>query len=139
MALSASDIMSTQVVTVTPATPVSEFARICAEDNISGAPVVAPDGAVVGIVSRTDLVQNLLDRGRRFGARKDAPAWDMEGREVQDIMNPDVLTVAPDTPVSEIAERMAEDRIHRVLVMKKDKLVGIVTSIDILAYYPKDE
>jgi CBS domain-containing protein len=58
---------------------------------------------------------------------------------VADIMTEDVLTVVPDTPIAEIAERMARDRIHRVVVLDGDKLVGIVTSIDLLSHFPPEE
>ncbi len=136
MALTARDVMSTKLITVTPSTSVMEFARICSEDGISGAPVVQVDGTLVGVVSKTDIVNHMLEADPRFGTVEDGPAW-AEEREVQDIMQEEVLTVAPETPAGEIAERMAEDRIHRVLVLDGDKLVGIVTSIDLLAYYPK--
>lgn len=136
MPLTARDVMSTKLITVTPSTSVMEFARICAEDGISGAPVVQVDGTLVGIVSKTDIVNHMLETDPRFGTVEDGPSW-AEQREVQDIMQEEVLTVVPDTPAGEIAERMAEDRIHRVLVLENDTLVGIVTSIDLLAYYPK--
>ena len=136
MSQTASDVMSTKLITVTPSTSIMEFARTCTEDGISGAPVVQVDGTLVGVVSKTDIVNHMLDEDPRFGTVEDAPSW-AEEREVQDIMQTDVLTVAPDTPVADIAERMAEDRIHRVLVLDRGKLVGIVTSIDLLAYYPK--
>ena len=136
--LTAKDVMSTKLITVTPSTSVMEFARICAEDGISGAPVVQVDGKLEGVVSKTDIINYMLDEDPRFGSVEDLPSW-AEEREVQDIMQSDVLAVAPETPVTEVAERMAEDRIHRVLVVDgRGKLVGIVTSIDLLAYYPKD-
>ena len=136
MPLTAKDVMTTEMITVTPATPIAEFARICAEDNISGTPVVRVDGTLVGIVSKTDLIQRVLDAPSYAGTGS-FPTWDDNQLAIEDIMNGDVLTVAPDTPLPEIASRMAADRIHRVLVMDGDKLVGIVTSIDLLAHFPE--
>lgn len=138
MALTAKDVMTTEMITVTPATPLTEFARICAEDNVSGAPVVRVDGALVGIVSKTDLVQRLIEDHPRYGAGgpEQFPSWNEDLRSIEDIMQQDVLTVSLDTPLAEIAQRMARDRIHRVLVMENDKLAGIVTSIDLLAHFP---
>ena len=134
--LTARDVMTSEMITVTPATPLSEFARICAEDNISGAPVTRVDGSLVGIVSKTDLIQRLLEDHPKHGTVKEFPIWSEDLRQVGDIMQEDVLTVAPDTPLAEMAERMARDRFHRVLVMENDKLAGIVTSIDLLAHFP---
>jgi len=136
MGMTARDVMTREVITVTPATPISEFARLCTEDNISGAPVTRVDGTLVGIVSKTDLIQRWLDDHPKHGAPDSFPVWDEDVRQVGDIMQEDVLTVSPETPAHEIAERMARDRIHRVVVIEKDKLVGIVTSIDLLAHYP---
>jgi CBS domain-containing protein len=133
----ARDVMTTELITVTPATPLSEFARICAEDKISGCPVVRADGALCGIVSKTDLLNRLLDEHPRLGTTREFPVWDEDVRQVGDIMTETVLTVSPATPLAEIAERMARDRVHRVVVMEGDRMVGLVTSIDLLAHFPK--
>lgn len=133
----ARDVMTTELITVTPGTALSEFARICAEDNISGCPVMRADGALCGIVSKTDLLKRLLDDHPRLGTTREFPVWDEDVRQVGDIMTENVLTVGPLTPLAEIAERMALDRIHRVVVMEGDKLLGLVTSIDLLAHFPR--
>ena len=139
MPMLARDVMTTELITVNPGTPLSEFARICAEDNISGCPVVRVDGALCGIVSKTDLLRRLLEDRPPHGTARDFPVWDEDVRQVGDIMTEDVLTVGPLTPLHEIAERMARDRIHRVVVMEGDQLLGLVTSIDLLAHFPKQE
>ncbi len=138
MARTAKDVMTRELITVTPATPITEFARICAEDRISGAPVVRVDGVLVGIVSKTDLVARMLEDNPRYGAERDFPAWDPDVRAVEDIMQAEVLTCDPDTPLHEIAVKMAEQRYHRVVVIEDDKPVGIVTSIDLLRHFPKN-
>ena len=127
MSLTARDVMTTEVITVTPATPLSEFARICADDNISGAPVVEVGGRLAGIVSHTDLIARLLEKDpfRESGAELDLSVTGREWRQVADIMTQEVLTVAPDTPLKEIAQRMARERIHRVVVMQNDDVAGI--------------
>jgi CBS domain-containing protein len=139
MPLLARDVMTTELITVNPGTPLSEFARICTEDNISGCPVTRVDGALCGIVSKTDLLRRLLEDRPPHGTTHDFPVWDEDVRQVGDIMTEHVLTVGPLTPLAEIAERMARDRIHRVVVMEGDKLLGLVTSIDLLAHFPKQE
>lgn len=132
MALTAKDIMTREVITVTPSTPLKEFGRICAEDKISGTPVLTVDGRLVGIVSRTDLLERIAD------ARDLDPkiAEEVPG-EVQDIMQESVVTVPPTTTIDRVAKRMSDERIHRVLVVEKGQLVGIITSLDVLAHFPK--
>jgi CBS domain-containing protein len=137
MPILARDVMTRELITVTPGTPLSEFARICAEDNISGCPVTRADGALCGIVSKTDLLNRLLEDHPRLGTTREFPVWDEDVRQVGDIMTENVLTVGPTTPLSEIAERMARDRIHRVVVMDGDRMVGLVTSIDLLGHFPR--
>ena len=130
--------MTTEVTTVTPETAVTEFARTCAEDGISGAPVMMVDGQLVGIVSKTDLLASMLDTHPHYGAAGDSSVWEDTTPQIADIMQTEVLTVASDAPLSVIAERMATDRYHRVLVVDDGKLMGIVTSIDLLAHFPSD-
>lgn len=136
MALTAADIMTTEVITITPSTPIADFARTCAEDGVSGMPVTHVDGTLVGIVSKTDLVQHLLDNHSKFGTREDAPSWDMDIQQVGDIMQDDVMTVEPDEELAVIAQRMANDRVHRVVVVdKRGGVLGIVTSLDLLEHW----
>ncbi|MDH3592919.1 MAG: CBS domain-containing protein [Planctomycetota bacterium] len=138
--MTAKDVMTRELLTVTPATPLREFARLCAEDNVSGAPVVRVDGALVGIISRTDLMRRLLEDDPMFGGSSPAeglPSIGEDNRQVADVMETKVVSVAPDTPVHEVAELMVEDRIHRVLVVENDEPVGIITSLDLLAHYPE--
>ena len=135
MSLTAKEIMTTQVITVTPATPLREFARSCAEDGISGAPVVRVDGVLGGMVSKTDLVRRLLEDDSRFGA-KESSRFELDDRQVDEIMQPEVLTVGPDTPAREIADAMARERVHRVVITDGSAVLGIVTSLDVLGRYP---
>jgi len=137
MALTAADVMTAELITVTPSTSLTEFARLCAEDHISGAPVTRVDGTLVGVVSKTDLVQRLLDSHPFHGSVQEPAIWDQDTLQVGDIMQDDVATVLPTATLPEIAERMARDRIHRVLVTDGRRLLGIVTSIDLLAHFPR--
>lgn len=158
MGLKARDIMTPDPETVTPATSLTHFARICAEDEISGCPVVTVDGRLVGVASKTDLVERLLEGRHDYSANRDfrrllglgeeglAELAEMaaESEEelygtVDDIMETEIVTVGPDEPVPLVARRMAEERIHRVLVVENDKLLGVITSLDVLAHFPQEE
>jgi CBS domain-containing protein len=63
----------------------------------------------------------------------DSPEWDrMEEHDVAEVMSRKLVTLPPDAPVSSAARRMVDDRVHRVLVMEGDRLVGVVTTMDVV-------
>jgi len=111
--LTASDIMSTPVQTVTAQTPVRDLAQFLSSRHISGAPVLSDDGAVIGIVTGADLLSK-------------------PGATAGEIMTPRVMSVAEDTPVQEIAHLLGRLKITRVPVMRDQSLVGIVSRGDIV-------
>jgi CBS domain-containing protein len=159
MAAVARDVMTENVVTVTPSTPLRDVARMFSEDNISGAPVVDEQERLVGIVSRTDVITGMLAAGPEsvplemrlmLGLDEttesepedggDLPEPDAPvGPTVEDVMAGDPVTVSPETPLSEIAARMSKDRFHRVVVTMGPRVVGIITSLDLLARFPASE
>jgi CBS domain-containing protein len=144
--------MTADVLTVTPATTLTQFARILTEDRISGCPVVTVDGSLAGIASKTDLLARLLEGRHDFASSPDfrgllglgeeglvAPGSAEDSEEevfgtVEDIMQPNPVTVLPDASVLDVARALAEHRIHRVLVQEKGKLLGIITSLDVIAH-----
>jgi len=133
----AREIMTTDLITVTPSTPIREFARMCAEDDISGAPVLNLDGSLAGMVSKTDLLEHLIESDPTHVGEAESfmEVWLGEDQSVNEIMIEDVISVIPDAPVAEVAALMAENRIHRVAVIEDDKCVGIITSLDLLQHF----
>lgn len=114
MALTAKDIMTKRVVTVSPCTTVNELTELLAAKKISGVPVVDEQKRVVGIATEADVLAHP-------GAKT-----------VEEIMTKKVISVTPDTPVEEIAKLLAKKKIKRVPVIDKGKLVGIVSRADIV-------
>ena len=129
--MKAQDVMAAPVVTVAPETPVPEIAALLIERQISAVPVV-DGGAVVGIVSEGDL----LRRGETRTERR-RPGWleMLLNRDIQaagfvkehgtcarDVMTADVVAVAPDTDLAEIARILERRRIKRVPVIDKGRL-----------------
>ena len=110
--MTAGDIMTKEVITVGPATPVKELARILTQRRISGV-LVENRGKVLGVVSEGDLI-----------AKK--------GKKVKDIMSKKVIGVAEETPVEEIAALMTTHKIKRLPVFREKELVGIVSRADIV-------
>lgn len=81
----------------------------------------------------TDYWQDAgADVADRF-AHSDRPEWDvLEETVVSAVMTPSIVSVAPDTPLREAAQRMLDSDVHRVLVLDGDDLAGILTTIDIV-------
>lgn len=115
IALLARDVMTTEVVTVPPSMTMQELARLLAERHISGVPVVDHMGRVVGIVSEADILS------RRQGEET-----------VRAIMTTDVVAVAEEESVHEIALLLWMKRINRVPVLRQGELVGIVSRTDLV-------
>jgi CBS domain-containing protein len=112
-ARTAEAIMTREVQTASPDELVEDVAKRLAFHNISGMPVEDWDGTVIGIVSELDVIDKLHDT-------------------VRDAMSSDVVSVARDTPIEQIAALMAERRIKRVPVLVEGMLVGIVSRHDIV-------
>ena len=148
----ARDIMSTRVHSVSPDLPLIELERQLASHRISGAPVL-DGGRVVGIVSRSDIDRHLSREGSRVAATATwfyragfdeaepaEPAPDpsaaaiesMRKTRVREIMTAEVISVAGEDPISEVAALMRNRRIHRVLVIEDGSLLGLISSLDIV-------
>jgi CBS domain-containing protein len=134
--------MTTAILTVTPETDVGEIARTMLDKHISAIPVIAADGSLVGIVSEGDLIHRAEAETRR------RPSWWLRllatpeepaerylrefGRRASDVMTKDVITVEPDTPLTEIASMLEKFHIKRVPVLEGKRLVGIVSRANLL-------
>ena len=135
--MQARDIMTRNVVTVGPETPVQSVAALLVEHRISGLPVVDAENRVVGIVSEGDLCRRVelgteRRRGRwlEFLTDKTELALDYvraHGQTAADVMTTKIVQVAPDTPISEVADLFEARRIKRVPVVDHGTLVGIVS------------
>jgi len=155
--LTAADVMNTQVLAVRPEMTVHELAEFLTENQITGAPVLDGHGHLVGVVSETDITESEGDRAELVRDRSD-PEFDVRGWEdkadaedmrhfhvegggltVGDIMTPAAYTIPHDTPVPKIAQTMVAGRIHRLLVTRESRVVGIVTSLDLLKLLCPDE
>jgi CBS domain-containing protein len=110
----AKDIMTRDVITVGPDITVRNLAMTLIKNQISGAPVAAKNGKIIGVVSEADIV------GKK-------------GKDVKSIMSKKVIGVGENTSVEEIARLMTAHRIKRLPVMRGDQVVGIVSRADIVS------
>jgi predicted transcriptional regulator len=126
--LKVSDIMSGDLFSVSRDATLDEVAFQLNADMVSGAPVIDDAGKIVGIVSKTDLVD--VERDHKT----------MAITKVGEVMRTDVRTVTPATSVRDAVELMSEHSMHRLLVADAaGKPVGIVTSMDIVHALAKGE
>ncbi len=147
--LTASDIMRKDLVTIDRDTPLPEVERIFDEYRITGAPVTDSAGTIVGVISVRDLLEEYGEgetaRPRRVPAFYDftsdealeqelaafeAPA---EAEETAgDVMTGDVYSVPADASLRDVARTMSRHRIHRLLVEREGRYVGLVSMFEIL-------
>lgn len=143
--LTAANLMSPDVIVISEETPLREAACLLAREHISGAPVVDAEGRCVGILSANDFVRWASESGltdARAGTERLSfcAEWEMVDvdrlptDEVRAYMTRDPVTAERETPIAELARRMLEAHIHRMIVVDKARRpVGIVTSTDLLA------
>ncbi len=143
--LTAADIMTRDVITVRKETTIRELAEIFTRHRISSAPVVDAAGALIGIVTETDLIEQ--DRSLHIPTVISLFDWviylesekkfekelkKMTGQTVGDIYSEKVDTVAPTTPISEVADLMSSRKIHALPVVEGRNVVGVVARIDLI-------
>ncbi len=138
----AKDIMTTNVITVTPDVSVEEIAQLLMNNGISAVPVVNSGGDLVGLVSEGDLMR------RRENETEGRHAWWLNllgsaqeraedyikthGRRAEDVMTRKVVTVGENTSVGEIAQLLERRHIKRVPVVRDGKIVGLVSRANLL-------
>lgn len=116
------DYMSRQLVVLSPDTQILQALQAFIHKDISGAPVVDADGAVVGILTEKDCMKVALNA-----------AYHSEyGGIVADYMATDVISVGPDDGIVTLAERFLAERYHRYPVVENGRLVGVISRRDIV-------
>jgi CBS domain-containing protein len=142
------DVMTKDVISVTPKTSLKEVARVLAQTRISGLPVVADDGKVVGVISEGDLL--FKERGPTDRRGVGVLGWllDPHGAEAQlkleastvaEAMTMPPVTIESRRPIPVAAALMLEQGVNRLPVVDGGKLVGIVTRADLVRAFARDD
>lgn len=109
--------------------PLEDLARAMHERGISGLPVLRGT-ELAGVVTRTDLIQlGVLQAGRRWTT----PAMPLPRRRAGDVMTREPRAVAPSTSLREAARIMSDRGLHRVFVVDKGRLAGVLSTLDLAA------
>ncbi|MEW6668689.1 MAG: CBS domain-containing protein [Thermodesulfobacteriota bacterium] len=137
----AKDVMTGEVVYVTPETPLKDVAASMARHAISGVPVVDENRKVVGVVSEKDFLSHMGTRSQRTFMGVVAECLQGTGclavsileQTAADIMTSPAVTVEEDTSILEVSDAFAKWNINRVPVVDKEtRLVGILSRADVL-------
>ena len=132
-----SDVMTRRVVSIAPEAAIFEAIRLMLKHHISGVPVIADRGKLVGIVTESDFLHRPETGTERrrwrwldafFGPAAAAKDYvRSHGLKVEDVMTRDPVTAAENTPLDEAVRMMESHNIKRLPVMRRGKLVGIVS------------
>lgn len=141
----AKDIMTHDVITVSPDTDITQATRILLENRINGLPVVDAKHRLVGIVCQSDMIAQqkriplpslftLLDGYITLTSAKqfEKEVQKIAATRVEQAMTPKPVTVSPDTPLEDIASLMVGKKLHTLPVVDQGKLVGIIGKEDML-------
>ncbi|MER7467293.1 CBS domain-containing protein [Streptomyces sp. NPDC097981] len=130
------DLMTDEVVSVTPDTPFKDVAKLLAQHDVSGVPVLDDEDRVVGVVSQTDLLAcaaPLPHPGPQTGTPTPPPA-------ASAIMSTPAITVRAEETAADAARLMTRRGIERLPVVDvEDRLVGIVTRRDLLRMFVRPD
>lgn len=143
------DIMQKEVVTVSADLPLIDVHRLFVTDEIHGAPVVDETGELVGVISSADLLRAVAQEPQsverdylRELVEFSDPEWAamsedfqdrIAGMRASDVMTTDLVHVPPDATVGEIARMLCENRVHRVVVTDEGRLLGIISTFDLVS------
>ena len=145
--LTVGEIMNADWPTLEPESTVEDAIKLFAEARISGVPV-ASEGRLLGIITEGDLIFQDADvRAPGFldilggivplGSTEEyrREALKSAGVTVGEVMTEDVTTAAPEATLVEAATVMAEKRRKILPVVESDRLVGVITRMDILTLH----
>jgi CBS domain-containing protein len=116
------DYMTTDVLTVTPRTEITQVVHLMIDRGVSGVLVVDTGGTLVGLVTERDCIAVAAAAGY----------YDDWGGPVEDFMSTALQTVAPDDNLADVATRMTASPHRRFPVVEHGRLVGLISRRDVL-------
>jgi CBS domain-containing protein len=146
MTTTAQDVMTSPVKSLSPEASLLEAGRFLAEHKLTAAPVVDGEGALLGIFSHSDLFRAAF-RTREPNFDEEVYAFGFEGVQalvtrdcgevlrrtsVTQAMTSEVQVASPTTPIKQLSAQMRSFSVHRVVIVERNKVVGIVSTFDLL-------
>jgi CBS domain-containing protein len=142
------DVMTPIVVTASPEMSFKETAELLVASGVSGLPVVAPHGRLLGLVTEADLMsKEAFDQRRRrplavlMDHLTGSSRWieKAAGLTAGEVMTTDVVTAAPGEDIRVAARRMLDRGVKRLPVVEDGRLVGIVSRYDLLKIFHRSD
>lgn len=156
MTLKASDIMQRDIAVVYEADSLQEAMQVMTENHVTGLPVVNGKSQCVGLITASDILnyeqehseftsEANADMARHYNP--DTEQWEsvrvtsfaleeFADVRVQEVMTRDLISVTQETALTEVARKMRDARIHRVLVLNEEQgILGIISSFDFVTLY----
>ena len=142
------DVMTADVYTTTPDTPIRTLARRLGEHGVAGMPVLGDDGSVIGVISEADVLAKARrqpeDAGRTALARLLHPRpaqgpLKRDARIVGEAMTSPAVTIETNCSIATAAARMLEHGVNRLPVIQRGKLVGIVSRADVVRAFARSD
>ncbi len=143
--IKAKDIMTREIITITPETEIAQAANLLLEKRINGVPVVNEAGELIGILCQSDLIAQqksipipslftLLDGyiPLTTSKRMDKEVEKIAATRVAEAMTANPVTVDPETDIEKVAALMVEKNYHTLPVIDAGKMVGILGKEDVL-------
>jgi len=143
--LKVKDIMTKELITVSPDTEIVQATKLLLENRINGIPVTDETGKLVGILCQSDLIAQqkklpipsfftFLDGLITLTSMKqiEKQVQKIAAITVAQAMTPNPVTVQPETDIETVAALMVDNNFHTIPVVDKGELVGIVGKEDVL-------
>ena len=138
----AKDVMTTDIISVLPETPVKEVARLMIDNKISAVPVVTKFNEIVGVVSENDLISKIVrphepglmaylyhaalaSSTQVLDYRKSMARWN--AKTAEDAMTAPAICVNPDDSLETVGHVMLDDKVKRVFVAEEGHLLGVIS------------
>ncbi|RAJ14581.1 CBS domain-containing protein [Olleya aquimaris] len=127
-----SEIMTTQVITLHKTDDLEQAEQLFKQHNIRHIPVVSGE-AIIGILSYTDLLRiSFADAADEYALDVESIVYNMF--TIEQVMAKNLVSVSSSTTIKEVAELLATKEFHALPVVDHEKLVGIVTTTDLINY-----
>ncbi|NNL86012.1 MAG: CBS domain-containing protein [Myxococcales bacterium] len=151
MAVTAGEVMTDSVISVSPEATLLEVLRLFVEERIHGAPVVGEDGRLQGVITTMDLMRAQENADEAVITSNDylrellefsVPDWPadlvdfqdrLSDRTVSEFMTKQVVAVPREASVAAVARCLREHKIHRVWVEHNGRLCGVISTLDMMA------
>jgi CBS domain-containing protein len=135
------DVMTTDVVTVAPDTPLRDVARLLTNHGVSGLPVLDRRGEIVGVISEADLMSSLKAPRERPGRLARLLGLHRRRRlaTARDAMTERPITIGPDAALPAATKLIVREGVTRLPVVDRGKLVGIVTRADLVRAFARSD